>query len=326
MPPSNNAMMKLFDQFNSLPVGVRALAFSLLFTALHFGAVRVIPETKRMPERDPIDWAQKFLLRESRVHTLIAGSSIADRLDPFNTDDDTVMITINGGSAFDGLLMLESIDGQNSAPDIVAIEINRLVVLDPKEWLTDTLNPYYRKAWTELPVLREANRPMSIAAWPVQVSLNKAHITLRDKLRTDSPVSEKNGEPESLDEKRAELLRLNILEQKLVLENPVDDQTLKSIVERLNEHIDRLREAGSLVILFHMPVHPELHFLDGPRSLLTHLKDAFPESEIPWVPEVDPGDYQYSDAIHMTPDSARRYFGFLTNSIRTIAAGEQVRE
>lgn len=313
--------MKIVSSFLNLPIAWRSACFLVVFIGLHWVTTRIIPESKRLPERDPIAWAQYFFLRSQKPETLILGSSIADRLDPFNKDPRTTMITINGGSSFDGLAILGALDNPDDLPKVVAIEINRLVVLHPKEWLSNLLEENYRHAWENFPILREANRPVALMGWPIHVTLNKAAITLnaRNGLITASePVAETAEETAVSAADQSKLLELNIQDKTMELDAELDPKWIQEIVATLDAHITSLEQHNVRVILFHMPIHPELQKLKGPQTILHAIKNAFPESRVPWVPEVSPSDSQYTDAVHLDAESAKAYYEFLISSIDSI--------
>lgn len=300
------------------PIIVSSLIFAAVFIGMHWIVVKVLPESKRLPERAPIDWTQNFLLSPDKPNRIVAGSSYADRLTPHNSDPDTLMININGGSAFDALAMLEKIDDADYTPNLMAIEINRLTVLEPKDWLVEMLDEPSYSAWKSIPMLREKNRPMSIAGWPIHVLMNKVYLTGMERL-------EPAGSASNIDvlQPDPKLLEMNIQDQKKYLEDPVDNEDLAAIVYKLEKAVSKLQKDGCQVVFFHMPIHAELHFLDGPRSLFRAMKQAFPEERYDWVPEVDPGDYVFTDAVHMDGPSASRYMKFLETAIAGLSGSEE---
>lgn len=304
-------------KLKSTPIMIRSLLFAAVFIGMHWLVVKVLPESKRLPERAPIDWTQNFLLSPDKPARIVAGSSYADRLTPHNSDPDTLMININGGSAFDALAMLDKIKDTEYTPSLMAIEINRLTVIEPKDWLVEMLAEPSYSAWNSVPMLREKNRPMSIAGWPIHVLMNKLYLTGMERL--GPPGSAANIDVLEPDPK---LLEMNIEDQKKYLEDPVDDEKLAAIVYKLEKAVSKLQKNGCQVVFFHMPIHAELNFLDGPRSVFKAIRQAFPEDRYDWVPEVDPGDYIFTDAVHMDSPSASRYMKFLENAISDLSGSE----
>lgn len=300
--------MKLFKSDQLIP---GALIWFFVFLCGHWVVISVLPESKRLPDRGPIAAAQKFILKPESPELVIAGSSFADRLDPFNQAAGTEMITINGGSAFDGLLMVKERSQSFPAPSRIAIEVNRLIVLEEKDWVTEIFKRPYSAMWKKVPVLRDANRPVAIIGWPTHTAMNKLTMAVASKILNPPSHALEGSESSEAENQR---LERNLKEQAEYLSTPVSDEHLEAICGKLEEYLKYFEEAGTRVALFRMPIHPSLEVLDTPARLSSLLKARFPDSEYLWIPDVDSSQYQYTDGIHLDPPSAQMYLNHLLES------------
>lgn len=295
---------------------IRSACFLLLIIFGHYLVTVILPESKRLPERGPIAAAQKFILQDSTSKRVVVGSSFADRLDPFNSDPATTMITINGGSAFDGLALIKERAATKNLLDVIAIEVNRLIVFDEKEWVEQLLKSPNKKIWKSAAILRDHNRPFSVIGWPIHTVLNKVYLTLSTPPSKKESIANVDEEIESEIQER---LDRNIAEQKKYLETGIEDEKLLKILEKLENYVKEFQSQGTKVVFFNMPIHPELEVLETPSKLLAGVREKFPESEYLWLEDVDASQYNYTDGIHLDPESAQRYHGILTRKFEELA-------
>ena len=288
----------------------------LIVIISHYLVTTTLPDSKRLPERGPIVAAQKFILQEKTPRCVIVGSSFADRLDPFNTDPETTMITINGGSSFDGLALIKERSSSQTPPKIIAIEINRLIIYDEKEWVTKLLSETNKKIWKSTPFLRDYNRPLSILGWPIHTGFNKLYLTVTSKLPLFKTTDAKSTELQ-------DRFNRNIAGQKEYLEAGIEDDKISSITSKLREYVKEFSDRGAHIILFCMPIHPDLEKLETPRKLLAGIKNGFPAPEFSWLENVDAAEYEYTDGIHLAPKSAEKYYTILTDKITGIEKNER---
>lgn len=291
-----------------------SIAIAVFLSILHYAVATILPSDKRLPDRGPIAAAQQFILNDVSPDIVILGSSFADRLDPFNTNPQVEMITINGGSAFDGLAMLQARSNQEkNLPNVVAIEVNRLIVYEEKDWLKKMLSQPNKWMWSKIKSFQDANRPTSIFGWPIHVALNKANLILAQKLKLAGDKSKLNL-PED-EETQSQLLELNLIEQRKYLETGISQDQLVKIHQKLSKHTEGLREKGVHIVFFHMPIHFSLENLSTPKKLNKVISESFEKESWDWVEEVDAQNFNFTDGIHLDPESAQRYHAILSEKL-----------
>jgi len=88
-------------------------------------------------------------------------------------------------------------------------------------------------------------------------------------------------------------------------------QQLDIHIKKLKKQIDFLTIQGCTVIFFEMPMENSLADSALANHQKTELKKMFPEKKYTWI-EPNPSDsYDTEDGIHLTDESALRYFTYL---------------
>jgi len=102
--------------------------------------------------------------------------------------------------------------------------------------------------------------------------------------------------------KRVELSKKNYLE--------------KERIERLKVAVSELLSRGIKVVVFELPVHPEICNHENAVKLRNLLKNEFKSLDVLYVEPGDCSDYQTSDGMHLYKDSAKKFSGYLLEKAR----------
>jgi hypothetical protein len=222
--------------------------------------------------------AQSFLYTRWQPKVVIAGSSISARL--VKHPADWYNLSFAGGSAFSAL---NNLLHSAKRPDLVLIEINVLTIPEDEKLLSSLFYPGMTEARRRWPALREAYKP--------------SHVLV-------AALPEGESESTALSGDR---LREQIARRSRELAQPLSPDELDSISSKLRHYVTKLQERGTRVAFFEAPEYPGSMPSPQKTSLRNRLREEFPPDEYAWVPAVDASDYSTTDAVHLNPDSARRY-------------------
>jgi hypothetical protein len=192
---------------------------------------------------------------------------------------------------------MEIVERSNKTPRIVLVETNVLTVARDARLLDSLFFPIVSQARGRFPSLREQYKP--------------SHV-----LVTELPGGKTKPSTGGLTGDRfAEQVNRRLAELRVA---PRPD-ALDDIAQRLATSVKRLQAKGCRVVFFEVPEYPQSEHLPKPEALRAKLHELFPEDKYAWVPHVDPGDFQTTDAVHLDPASAKRYAQIVAEFVTTLA-------
>jgi len=223
----------------------------------------------------------------------VVGSSITGRLPGRETGNHEVSnLGVDGGSARDGITML--LDGRMHAGAWVIVEVNSIerVVLDPPSSMLKAVGGPVFAAGVKLPVLSYSARPTGM---------------LYGKLL--------NRQPAAAD--AAHVFPLALTEPQPTA--PFADERERQRMDELVTNINKLKQAGSRVLLVEYPSGP----MGEKTRALTDRDTAYVarEAHVPFAnlaKQIPRDQLTFSDPVHLNPTSARDVLASLRSLLSTL--------
>jgi hypothetical protein len=283
--------------------------------------------------------AQEFLYNAGNPKVVIAGTSIASRLESLPAD--WFNLAFSGGSTFTALDILAH---SRKAPQFVLIETNVLVTRDlDAQMAGDVSNPLLADARRTFPAMLEANKPQHVLERAVDPASSRGFVIYPPGHSHGpvAPASQPGGlatdgghqlagttfpadppEPEVPVWMRPELYHELVRMQVANAAAPVSEERLRAIVTMMRHYVSTLEARGSTVVFFEAPEHPEVMTQAAARALQTRLKMEFPPSRYAWVPPVDPHEFRTTDGVHLTTPGTIRYCQLLVSTVAGLTSAK----
>ena len=275
------------------------LVFLGLFSAYHVAVKRLPPKLAAgdmagsQPERNLMR-AQAYVHTRNDPPVVVVGSSISERL--LDLPPGWYKLSFPGGNAFTGM---EVVLRSGKHPKYVLVETN-VLNMDPDRRMLDALfAPAFKTARDKLPELMETNKPSHVAVRAVAMG--------------------NDHKPASGDGVSAEFFDTLVRRRMEELAKPADGKRLDEIVGRLRQDVAALEGRGTRVVFFEMP---ELAGAEGQPlkvSIRERVRAEFPPSQYAWIPDVEAGRFRTTDAVHLTPESARMYCAVVSEYMTPLA-------
>ncbi len=277
--------------------------------------------------------AEGWLYRSDTPPVVIVGSSMARRLTPdLFAEGSMANLSFSGKSVFDGLTVLAR---SGKTPKLVLVETNLLTRPADRDFTDALFTPVVGDLKAAVPALRDSYRPFTQLQRIALITRDMVHKGVRAMKRTVkrmiAPMRENRGvatahartarppRPAKA-ETAAHPLFERMLQRQVAThaEIPTEAAT-RQAVEALKTLVDRVRANGSTVVLFEMPMHPQL--CDSPRRnhMRAALAAAMPQPRYPRLPRPDCTPYHTADGIHLERPEARRFAAQLTATLRRLA-------
>lgn len=236
--------------------------------------------------------AEKFIYSERTPNNVLVGSSLSQRIKI--EDQEFFNLSFSGLSSLDGLRLILQ---RETLPKKVLVETNLL---------TREEDPRFTEALEEQPLrfarehvlsLREGRHPMDWFAYLAEKYTNALFAT--------KPVSSfvKNDTRGGLEKiVAAEKARHSIAP---------DPQLITEKAFRLKQYVNELKDRGTEVVFYEMPVNEDLCDLILPKTIRQQMHETFPPDQYTYIPQPDCSGYQTSDGVHLTADEAERYSKYL---------------
>jgi hypothetical protein len=250
----------------------------------------VIPTVERVNHQR----AQQFVHARGPVDEVIAGSSMANRLDEIELGPHFSKLTFVGGSP---LTALEIVRRSGRVPPVLWLETN-MICRPSDPVLVDDATVAWRTALREdSGLFREDGRPSAFA-----IGLLKGGFG-----RAAREVPWLAGSPESVGA-RDPVLQAGIMQgNRLLLSRPPDPAELRRHLDELSLGLEELTRRGTKVVLFEMPIDPTLASLTLPVIVRTALRDRFPPGRWTWLDPGPPTDWRTTDGMHLDAADATRF-------------------
>lgn len=230
--------------------------------------------------------AESAINRKAEV--ILVGSSLAARLKQKWLPSNVSNIALSGGSALTGL---EIIQRAELKPKQIWIEANYIDRGIDDKFIDALFVPVISQLRDTLPALQEKNRPFNVIMG----------LCAKDQ---------KTRQTTSIQEERA---MYSDTVNRMLKAQKIDYQKipakLKSRLQQLDHYVEHFSNKGVNIVFFEMPVHPKLRSMPRHQQILKTLQEKFPPSDgIKWVTSPNDVKYRTTDALHLTPLSARLFF------------------
>lgn len=238
------------------------------------------------PARDPKGQSQvdqnritleSYVTRADAPDIVFVGSSLTTRL-PVRADPSfgcAFNASLAGGSALTGL---EAVAHARLTPKILLVEANYLHRPVNAELLSGATN----ELLLHLPVFRTENKPMN-RLWTIAYGMRGKQSSL------DHPL---------------EQAALQVQQQ--MMSRPIAQDELTERVSQVRALVMRLRERGTRVIMYEMPVHPSIAGSTAAMQLRTAVRTAFADLEFIDASTLSGNSpVTTTDGIHLASSEAR---------------------
>lgn len=208
-------------------------------------------------------------------------------------------LALSGMGVRDGLAILESMA---KGPAMVLIETNLITKAPNDEFSKALLSPVPRELGRYFPAMRQRNQPVTVLMGGLFYLKNGAPADRRPVIVPERPINQF-----MLDQRRAEYAEVI----------PADELSLS--LQSLRLRLERLASrTGTKVVLFEMPVHPDLCESDRAEGIRKEIGKVFAEDDFSLFLAPDCTVYRTSDGHHLTQASAMQYARFLDGRVRSV--------
>ncbi len=290
--------------------------FALLFLAYN---LVVIKRLNRFRVPAPNQWlaipvaVQRYLYARRPPKVVLVGSSVTARLGNLGSPD-VFPLAMAGQSARTGLAILERSEQQ---PETVLVELNLAATPANDTLLAEIFHPVWEPIRRHILSQRAENRPIDFFFYPATF----LYLTVMDAHKSSleivpSPGGQRNGpqttgsgsggpsEKKDQGEPAKNQKRTSQVTEFVRAEHAVApaEKALREAAEDLRRRIEQLRARKIRVILFEVPVPPELY--ESPRYQMERkfLRGSFPEEQI--CRDFRSDDLSFPDGYHLDAASA----------------------
>ncbi len=252
---------------------------------------------------------QFFFSSRNRYDLIITGSSMSQRLSLDSFPENSYNLSFSGKSAFTGL---ELIKKKGDRPKIILIEMNILDLSIDDKFVNNLSRPLLYHLKKVFPALLESNQPFSI--------LGSACIKMEYMIRN----SGSKGIPEKIDSFKNETRRGNdtkfLIHKDLLSTYSENVDSLKVIknIEILNDFIDYYNSFNTKLVLFYMPVNPDIFTSVRMESQKRLLKRYLKDNHVYWIPPDPMRQYFPGDGEHLDAKEAELFSKYLLGQIEKI--------
>lgn len=268
-----------------------------LYTALIFLGQDYIHRTAQTVEQRNIVKAEEFLYEAANQYdTLMVGSSMSDRLTLDKLPGRSYNLSLGGLTALDGLRLIAA---GNHAPKLLYVETNTLDRDEESQTIRDALDPTWRTVKQYVPFVRRKYQPFGV---------------LKAVLRDWANGTGEKAAPEAAMVIDPVMLQKAITERTPEMNQSLDDAALRRAMLTTKRYLDDLRQRGTQVVLFEMPIEPR--FQNSPRvaKVRQAVAASFPASDYGHV-ALPTDDYHTTDGVHLTQPECVRYTVYLREQL-----------
>lgn len=282
----------------------RTLIVAAVLVALYALIVpRVVPKWNSWQSQQQTNTilAQRYLYDDRPYATVIVGSSLSNRLTRDSLPASVANLGFGGLSITDGLHIIER---RGYAPPVVAIEMNVAFKKPDQNFHTSVLSPAFYWMRKYVAATRDEYQP---------IGLMKGWASARSeaKKKAFGKVPLAVAEHDAIHEKMVAMQR----EQR---DQAPDTAALNEVMQAVKRLTDALEAQGTRIVLFEMPVHPDLVNMAEPRAIREAFTARYPAGRYTYIPSPDPVDFNTTDGLHLDEESAARYTAYLRDALQDI--------
>jgi hypothetical protein len=241
--------------------------------------------------------AQKLIYAEKIPPVVIAGSSLSYRFEHQMLPENTFNLSFGGGSPLTGMSILEK---TKFMPKLVLIETNVAFRPIDNAFIDRIFHPILEPLKRHILICRDEYQPSVLILNVLKNNFYKKS-SLKKIYESSNPKMVK------------EIVRVALeTESKPLRQDEIANIAL------LAEKVKKMKAQGVHVVLFEMPVHPQLANTIPAQQTRHWIKQYLPD-----VPVVQPDDlnrYETKDGSHLTPQSAERYLHYLLQKANSVTA------
>ena len=304
---------------------LRSLIICLVLLFIYDLSIRVF--FSHLPVQSENQWStnvitvQDLAARPTTPHTILIGSSLSARMDLGSLNDEVFSLTLAGKSTLDGLQILER---TGHIPNLVLLETNVLTVLSDTTFIDQMFWEPMHTLRQYLPVLSERYRPLNnlriLLLSPIAILMDipgSAFTFWRKALgnndRETRPKVTDYGTPVSRNNSIfSESVNWEVKKYSVV---PTKEVTQEAI-SQLREFVDILRSRGSAVVLFEMPMHPDVCAAAGVVHIRRAVRLSLPSETYLQLPSPECNNYKTTDGLHLSVEEAQRFTEFLYQELK----------
>jgi len=209
-------------------------------------------------------------------YVAVVGSSMSRAIDIHG--DCVYKLALAGGSSLTGLAVIAT---KKVKPRRVYVEINVPRNSVQEDLVADAGSMLLQVS----PAFHAENMPVNLAYYSVQRFAAK-------------PAPAIAGD---------EVFRSNLALQRAIYEKPMAESTLQDNIAKLRGYTAQLEGAGIEVVLFELPVHPELEQLPLARQIRAAFRSAFPDNRLLAADYFAAGlAMRTRDGVHLNSTEARQ--------------------
>ncbi|MBF0441690.1 MAG: hypothetical protein HQK54_07270 [Oligoflexales bacterium] len=246
--------------------------------------------------------AQRYIYDADNGMTkvVVLGTSLASRLDSALLEKEIYNLSLGGDSAITGL---EMVVRKGSHVPFVAIETNLLLMKEKnQDLLNEIFYPYLWKVRKYVPSLREEYQPVNML-----LSFLVRCVSGNIEQRENTIGNEKTVQ------------RMLMLAKENSKKETLNMKVVEKNYEDLRRLIGILKDKGSKIIFFTMPIHPEMITLTPYRENNELMRKHFSGPEYIWLDIPSDQGYLTTDGLHLRYESAHVFTtGFVNNLKREI--------
>ena len=228
----------------------------------------------------------------SKLNKVIVGSSLSCRL-VMQELPGFYNLALNGQSIFDGLDIIKQ---KSTLPKTVFIETNVIWRPERKDFANDLFSPitYYSKKY--IPSLRNNKQPLALTRnYYNKISGFISRKTGANPIPAKAPVNHLFGKT---------------LEDNKLRYTKFSPEDLEEQFTVLKADIEYLKQKGTQVIFYEMPVNPQIKNAPLAQLIRKKLAAYFPESEYSYIKLPANSAVVTTDGLHLDPKEAMVYTNY----------------
>ncbi len=280
------------------------------FLILHGVFVCLTPPRKPVPQhmwQGNVIRAQRFIYEAGKQpENVILGSSLSARL-VMEKLPDTYNLSFDGLGILDGLDVL-LLSGKR--PKRVFIEVNVVLREEDVNFGASLHQPVLYRLRKWFPSLREEHQPVGFLARAANQPVALLLRALRGSTKQLSPEAGDRNERGD-----GSLFAKVLAIQVETFSKTPSKALINEQFKRLKTGVRTLKEGGSTVVFFEMPIHAKL--ADSPlmRAVRENFDAHFPPAEYRYIARADSAQYQTTDGAHLGHEEALRFTEYFKSAI-----------
>lgn len=278
----------------------KAIAVTLMFLAAYSVFVYLFQDKisrtgQNQYDRNIVKGEEYLYEKGQEADVLVLGSSLASRLVMDSLPANYYNLAMGGMSIYDGVSLLNK---SSRKPKVVLIEMNVALRDLNTDLERDLYHPVFYSVKKYVPILRKKYQPVPVL---------KALFRDRSGMKPDAGLYQ-------LPKHLFDIELANRVKMYGITPSP---ELTKRKFDELSRDVELIRKSGIRVIFFEMPIHQDLKDLIEQTTTRAAFYKYFPKSEFKYIdmPQIT---FQTSDGIHLGPQEAADYTGYLRNKLKEL--------